>query len=95
MKKGYIIGKVSNEIGLDKKVCKIVIDSYLRLIKESLLSGEAININQVGVIQRVYKKERNLYSPKKNEEISLKEHYSLKFKMSKSIKQQLDMMEVK
>lgn len=90
MKKNDVVAKISESLSLDKKICKKVLDQYLVLIKESLVAGEMVNINQVGTIQRVMKKERELFSPKKGVKISLKSHYSLKFKMSKSIKKDLD-----
>ena len=69
-----------NEISKDK-IYKYqeFLDTFAEALREVMISGERLNLNQVGTFLPVKVKERKLYLPSKKEMVTIDEHVAIKF----------------
>jgi len=83
MTKADLINEVSKKTGIEKVVVKEAIETFMDIIKESLINKENVYLRKFGsfiVKQRAEKTARNI---SKNERIVIPAHYIPAFKPSK------------
>lgn len=83
-----IYSKLDN---INRIVVKNVVDSFVELFKEYLVSEDeiVIELRKLGVFEKKESKRKFVFNPKTGEKILLKKFYKIKFKPSKIIKDSL------
>lgn len=66
------------------------VDGVIRIIKETLAKGEEITLRGFGTLSVVQREERNAVHFKTKEPIVVPAHRSVKFRISKELKEQLN-----
>jgi DNA-binding protein HU-beta len=83
MTKSDLVNEIAIKTGLDKIVVQETMETFFRVVKNSMAGGENIYIRGFGtfmVQKRAEKKARNLHN---NTTITINEHFVPKFKPSK------------
>lgn len=74
MKQGDLVRVVSELSGYSQRECKEVIENYIHVIRECLLSGREVCLHKVGTLTlkyRPYRKPRYMPNVSRNGELSL------------------------
>lgn len=66
------------------------VDGIIRVIKEALAKGEDVTLRGFGTLSVVQREERNAVHFKTKEPIVVPAHNTVKFRISKELKQQLN-----
>ena len=85
-----VITEISNTTSISQKEVKTVIDELIKNIKETAKSGEKFIIHGFGIFEPRESKEKTIKSIKTNEYITVSASKNLKFKMSKTLKDELN-----
>ncbi len=83
MTKSDLVNEIAIKTGLDKIVVQETVETFFRVVKNSMAGGQNIYIRGFGTFQvkkRAAKKARNI---QKNTTINITEHFVPKFKPSK------------
>ena len=65
MNKTDVLNQLSQNTKLNKKICSLVLDNFVELIKDSVNKGNRIKLNGFGVWRAKLVSSRRLYSPNK------------------------------
>lgn len=85
-----VIAEISSTTSISQKEVKIVIDELIKNIKETTKSGEKFIIHGFGIFEPRENKEKTIKSIKTNEYVTVPASKNLKFKMSKTLKDELN-----
>jgi len=80
--KAVIVESVNNQLGLSKKKCAEMVETFLDIIKSTLASGEDILISGFGKFNVKDKKERRGRNPATDEDLVLPARRVVTFKCS-------------
>lgn len=90
MKKVEIINKISNKTEVSKKDVSLIVDTMITEVKEVIKSEDKINIVGFGSFEPKINKARVGINPATKEKIQISESKSVKFKVSKTFKDELN-----
>jgi integration host factor subunit alpha len=85
-----IVRDVMTQIALDRKTARNLVESILKLIKESLASGDGILISGFGEFKVKHKRARMGRNPKTKAEHEISERTVVTFHSSKVFKRELN-----
>ncbi len=85
MTKLEIIKSVVKETGVDKETVATVIDSYVNLVKNSLINGEAVNFRNFGTFYLKHRAAKTARNIAKNTTIIIPAHDIAAFKPAKEL----------
>ncbi len=91
MTKLDIINQTAKQTGLTKVETELVFDSIINSIKVSLSKGERVDIRGFGSFITKIKNEREARNPATNETFILGKRYIPSFKVSKLLKELVDL----
>ncbi len=83
MTKAEIINKIAKETGLDKMTVRLVVESFIGNVKDSMISGENVYLRGFGTFRVKKKAAKIARNISKNEAITIPEHYAPAFKPAK------------
>ena len=86
MVKKDFIERISRKTGLNKSVVRLVVEKFLKEIKESFLRGERIEIRNFGVFYVKTQKPKKGRNLKTGESVNIPEREKIMFKPSKIFK---------
>ena len=94
MKKQDLINRVvevcaDNGVTVTKKNMTVIVDSIFETIKEALINGDEVNVNNFGKFSVVDKPERTARNPLTGGTITVEAHRAPKFKYSTSMKNEI------
>ncbi len=89
MKKQEIISAVAQKASLAKVDAEAAIEALIETIKEAVLKDESLTLNGLGTFSSAIRPERTVRNPRTNEAIRLEETKVIKFKVSKTYKEEL------
>lgn len=85
---------LAKEVAVSEKLCLSTafkaVDGVLRVIKETLSKGEEVTLRGFGTLSVVQRDERNAVHFKTKEPIVVPAHNTVKFRISKELKEQLN-----
>lgn len=90
MNKNELITAVADKSNLTKKETQIIIENTLEVIKETVKSGDKIQLIGFGNFEPKVNKARTGINPSTKEKIQIKESKSVKFKVGKGFKDLLN-----
>lgn len=94
MRKNELTQELSVSEGLLLSTAVKAVDGVIRIIKETLAKGEEITLRGFGTLSVVDVKERPAVHFKTKEQIIVPAHRSVKFRLSKELKEMLNNGEV-
>lgn len=87
MTKAQIVKKISEETGIPRKDTAIVVNSFMEAIKDSLTSGEHIELRGFGTFKLKVRKPRSGRNPKSGKTIPVPERVVPTFKYTRDVKE--------
>ena len=90
MTKNDLAREVSVSEKLHLSTAVKAVDGIFRVIKETLAKGEEVTLRGFGTLSVVQREERNAVHFKTKEPIVVPAHRSVKFRISKELKEQLN-----
>ena len=88
--KDSLVEMVHNEIGLNKREAKELIESFFEQIKNSLARGEEVKISSFGNFKLIDKEPRPGRNPKTGEEVTISSRRVVTFKSGLKLKSKLE-----
>ena len=79
-----------SQLGLSKKMCQEITDSFFSVIVDALENGEAVRLKNFGKFKIRHKKSRIGRNPKTMEEFTISERYVVCFTPSKNLKKNIN-----
>lgn len=79
-----------NQLGMSKKLCKEITESFFDAIVESLVSGKEVRIKNFGKFKLHHKKARTGRNPKTLEEFPISERVVVSFSPSKNLRKNIN-----
>jgi len=77
---------LSNQLGYSKSSCALIVDSFLDIMKDALLSGEPIKLVHFGTFSIRDKSPRKGRNPRTGETITIKKRQTVSFRPSKKLR---------
>ena len=90
MNKMNLAAKIAAKCGLEKKVAKVVVDTMIDEMKESLLRGEEITFHGFGSIAVKIKAAKNAYNFREKCMMTMPEHKVVCFKAGKDLSNRIN-----
>ena len=90
MTKNELAKELAVSEGLHLSTAVKAVDGLVRIMKETLAKGEEITLRGFGTLSPVKREERNAIHFKRKEPIVVPAHRSVKFKISKELKNTLN-----
>ena len=90
MKKNELVEKVAQKTGLSKKDVNEVITATIETMQEAFKNNEKINFIGFGSFEVITRAPRKARSPRTNEIVEVPETKTVKFKVSKKLKEFLN-----
>jgi nucleoid DNA-binding protein len=88
--KAHLVSAIYNKTGVQKCDCDIILDMFIRVVKEKLIQGHAIEIREFGTFSLKKRKARPARNPRKPDEvIMLPDRTVPVFKFSNLIKKRM------
>ena len=88
--KKEIIENLSSVIGFSYKNIQKITEEIIEIIVSDLKDKKKINLNNLGTLRVVFKKERDGRNPKTNEKFKISSRNTIQFKASESLKKKLN-----
>ena len=89
VKKEEYVSRISEKLNLPKKEVNDVIDSYLDILSEKIVSSDQVIITNFGSFQKTVIKPKAIYSPIDGSTLNAKSYYRISFTCSKQLIEQL------
>lgn len=89
MNKTELVESISVKTGISKKKIELVLNTLLAKIKESVHSGETVEIRGFGSFSQVKQEKRQIKSPIAGKTIDVPAKIKLNFKPSKSTEKEI------
>lgn len=89
MNKKSLASDIANKFDLSQKTAQEIVDSVFDEIKECLVTGGTVDISKFGKYQVAERKERQGVNPATGEKITIPASKTIKFKLSKTLKDSL------
>lgn len=90
MKKEIYLEKIKEKTGVDKKYIDLVINEYLELLKQKIISNRKASITNFGTFKLITTKPHTYFSPVDGETIKTKGIKKIYFSMSKEFIKRLE-----
>jgi nucleoid DNA-binding protein len=84
--KAEIVDKISRELNVQKKDIAFVIDSFLEIVKNTLSSGETMELRGFGTFGHKIRKGRRARNPRSGEAVVVDDRVVITFKPGKEFK---------
>ena len=84
-----LIGLIADATGLKKKQTEELLSTTNAIIRESLMSGKAVQLQGFGTLEVKQKKERVIVMPKSGERITVPSKNQLVFRPVENVKDEL------
>ena len=88
--KSDIVEDLNNQIGLNKREAKELVDSVFDTIKQTLINGEEVKVSGFGNFQLKDKPARPGRNPKTGQEYLIPKKERIRFNVSKLVKDQIN-----
>ena len=89
VKKEEYVSRISEKLNLPKKEVNDVIDSYLDILSEKIVSNDQVIITNFGSFQKTLIKPKAIYSPIDGSTLNAKSYYRISFTCSKQLIEKL------
>ena len=89
VKKEEYVSRISEKLNLPKKEVNDVIDSYLDILSEKIVSSDQVIITNFGSFQKTLIKPKAIYSPIDGSTLNAKSYYRISFTCSKQLIEKL------
>lgn len=86
MTKAELANEIAERTGIEKVACIAVIESFVKIISRSLVSGESVFIRRFGTFAVVTRKEKKAQNITAGTTVVVPAHNALKFKAAKELK---------
>lgn len=90
--KRYLIARLRHLNGLTFLQSRMIIESFLDIVIEEIMSGNNVILPGIGTLRIFYKKPRRGVNPKTSQPLMIAEKMHMKIALSKNIKKTLDAM---
>lgn len=90
MTKIEIVANLYEKLGFSKRECSNIVDTFFKIIKDTLSKGENVKISGFGNFVVRAKKERKGRNPQTGEEIKIAERKVLNFRLSQVFKEEIN-----
>lgn len=87
MNKNEFISEVMSKSGINKKDCKLCLETILNVIKDALRSGESVTLSNFGKFKVNEIKSKQMYSFKEKKTLLMNSRKLPTFKASENLKQ--------
>ena len=87
--KSDIVEDLNNEIGLNKREAKELVDSVFDTIKETLINGEEVKVSGFGNFQLKEKPDRTGRNPRTGEDVEITARRVVTFKSGQKLKEKV------
>ena len=87
--KSDIVEDLNNEIGLNKREAKELVDSVFETIKETLINGEEVKVSGFGNFQLKDKPPRPGRNPRTGEDVEISARRVVTFKSGQKLKEKV------
>ena len=87
--KADIVDYLSNELGLNKSECKILIEDFFDEIKNSLINNEEVKLSGFGNFELINKKERPGRNPKTGEDVTITARRVVTFRAGNKLRKKI------
>ena len=87
--KADIVDYLSNELGLNKSECKILIEDFFDEIKKSLINNEEVKLSGFGNFELINKKERPGRNPKTGEDVTITARRVVTFRAGNKLRKKI------
>ena len=93
MRQRQIIKEAAEQVDIKQSEAKEIIESCISAISDNILSNNKIDIPDFGTFSLIKQKEKNASIPGKEQKVIIPEHYKLQFKVSESLKSEIQGLE--
>ena len=90
MTKKELQSRISKETNIRKAIVSDIVDGVFAIINEELAKGEKVSIQDFGIFTTVDTKARKAHNPHTGEEVEIQAHKKVKFRPSKSLKENIN-----
>ena len=87
--KADITEHLHNELGLNKRECKAIVEDFFDEIKQSLINNEEVKISGFGNFELINKKARPGRNPKTGEEVIISARRVVTFRAGNKLRQKI------
>lgn len=90
LSKNHILDKITDELDFKKKESKFILESLLRIIKNTLENGDDLLISGFGKFRVLEKKERRGRNPATGDDLMLEPRRVVTFKCSDKLREKMN-----
>jgi DNA-binding protein HU-beta len=90
MKKAEFVAEVAKKTGLTKKEAQAAVEAVIETIEEAMKAGKKVTFSGFGVFEVVTRAPRVAKVPGTDKEVKIPETKSVKFKVGKKLKEELN-----
>jgi DNA-binding protein HU-beta len=90
MNKATLTKEVANATDLTQKEAKLVIDTFMKVVRDTLATGEVVKIQKFGTFSTYERKERNGVNPQTREKMVIPAKTVAKFKASDDLSEMVN-----
>lgn len=90
MTKLDIVNELYERLGFSKRECSTILEEFLRIVKDALISGESVKISGFGSFIVKEKAERRGRNPKTGKEMLISRRKVLTFKLSQVLREEMN-----
>jgi len=85
-----LVEKVKNHFGekYTKKEIKEILDKFLEITQEAIITGRPVTLKGIGVLQKIASKKKEVTIPWENKTVPVKP-FRVQFRISKSLKDKI------
>lgn len=81
---------IADRLGFSQSSCSQIVDSFLSVMKQQLLSGGSIKLVHYGTFSLRNKSPRNGRNPRTGDAITIRERQTVSFRPSKQLREQIN-----
>jgi len=81
---------LSNQLGYSQSNCALIVDSFLGIMKQTLLDGEPIKLVRFGTFSIRDKSPRKGRNPRTGETLTIKKRQTISFRPSRQLREQVN-----
>jgi len=87
--KADIIEHLHNDLGLNKRECKILVEDFFQEIKTSLINNEEVKLSGFGNFELLNKKARPGRNPKTGEDVTISARRVVTFRAGNKLRKKI------
>ncbi len=88
--KTYIVDEVAKKLSIKKATVDEIYDAILDVAKCALSDGYRLNLQKIGTLHTVDRKERKSRNPQTGELMTIPQHKGIKFSISEALKESIN-----